>query len=156
MNSKRLVVAAALVLVMSVSGCNNTAGKDTPTITPTLKQDRGNSDSGDGAQVNSAGIYEDYAEAKLAKHPNDNIILFFSASWCPTCKALDKDIEANISSAPANLSIFKVDYDYSLALKQKYGVTYQHTLVKVDAQGNMLKKWNGSPTLSDLVSQANS
>jgi hypothetical protein len=44
-----------------------------------------------------------------------------------------------------------VDYDNSTALKQKYGVTMQHTLVQVDAKGNLIAKWTGSPTLSALT-----
>lgn len=47
----------------------------------------------------------------------------------------------------------KVNYDNSKELKTKYGVTYQHTLVQVDKDGKLLKKWAGSPTLSDLVSE---
>ncbi len=37
-------------------------------------------------------------------------------------------------------------------LKKKYGVTYQHTLVQVDAAGNTIKKWSGGNTLSSVLS----
>jgi hypothetical protein len=46
-----------------------------------------------------------------------------------------------------------VDYDNSDELKKKYGVTYQHTLVQVDKDGNLIKKWSGSPTLTSLVKE---
>ena len=40
-------------------------------------------------------------------------------------------------------------------LKKKYGVVYQHTFVQVDKDGNLIKKWSGSPNLSSLVTQVN-
>ena len=46
-----------------------------------------------------------------------------------------------------------VDYDKSAELKKKYEVTYQHTLVEVSADGSLVKKWSGSPSLSALVSE---
>ncbi|MFZ2149840.1 MAG: thioredoxin family protein [Minisyncoccia bacterium] len=101
-----------------------------------------------------AGSYESYASEKvmLASTTND-VVLFFRASWCPTCRAVDSDIKANLSQIPSNLTILDINYDTATALKQKYGVTYQHTFVQVDKDGNMIKKWSGSPTLSALVSE---
>ncbi len=101
-----------------------------------------------------AGSYEAYSSEKviLASATHD-VVLFFRASWCPTCIAVDKDIKANLGKIPASLSILYVNYDNSSDLKKKYGVTYQHTFVQVDKDGNMIKKWSGSPTLSKLVSE---
>ena len=99
------------------------------------------------------GSYEAYAPEKLALADSGDVVLFFRAVWCPTCRALDADIRNNLSAIPDGLTILDVNYDTETALKQKYGVTYQHTLVQVDSQGNLLKKWSGSPTLSTLVSQ---
>ena len=105
-----------------------------------------------GANV-VAGSYESYAPEKLAFAETGNVVLFFRASWCPTCRALEKDIKENLSSIPTDLKILDVDYDNSSELKRKYGVTTQHTLVQVDKDGNMISKWSGSPTLSSLVLQ---
>ena len=101
-----------------------------------------------------AGSYESFAPEKvtLASDTHD-VVLFFRASWCPTCRAVDADIKANLSKIPSSLAILDIDYDNSTALKQKYGVTYQHTFVQVDADGNLIKKWTGSPTLATLVAQ---
>ncbi|MDP2788441.1 MAG: thioredoxin family protein [bacterium] len=100
-----------------------------------------------------AGSYESYAPEKLAFAETGNVVLFFHASWCPSCRALDKNLNENLSNIPTDLKILKVDYDNSKELKQKYGVTTQHTLVQVDKDGNMISKWSGSPTLSSLVTQ---
>lgn len=109
---------------------------------------------GDTTMMKS-GEYTDYNPALLAKAESGKVVLFFKASWCPTCNALDKSINATLSDIPSDLIILKVDYDNSTELKKKYGVTYQHTLVQVDAQGNQLAKWNGSPDLSDIVKHLN-
>ena len=101
-----------------------------------------------------AGSYEAYTPEKVAlASATHDVVLFFRASWCPTCRAVDADIKANLSKIPSSLAILDVNYDNSTALKQKYGVTYQHTFVQVDKDGNMIKKWSGSPTLSALVSE---
>ena len=107
-----------------------------------------------GDTMMKAGSYESYAPEKvtLASATHD-VVLFFRASWCPTCRAVDADIKANISKIPGSLAILDVDYDNSASLKQKYGVTYQHTFVQVDKDGNLIKKWSGSPTLAALVAE---
>ncbi|OGY31519.1 MAG: hypothetical protein A2805_01685 [Candidatus Andersenbacteria bacterium RIFCSPHIGHO2_01_FULL_46_36] len=103
-----------------------------------------------------SGPYIPYDSTKLSLADEGSVVLFFRAPWCPTCKALDADITANLNTIPGGVTILDVDYDTSTELKQKYGVTYQHTLVQVDAQGNMIKKWSGSPTLVDLLGQIQS
>src|SRR3989344_6699452 len=97
------------------------------------------------------GSYEAYSPEKVARAETGDVVLFFHASWCPSCRALNLDIEKNMSSIPEGVSILKVDYDKETEMKKKYGITYQHTLVQVDKDGNMIKKWSGSPTLSSLV-----
>lgn len=101
-----------------------------------------------------AGSYEAYSPEKIAIASADHdVVLFFRAGWCPTCRAVDADIKANLGKIPSSLTILDVDYDNSTALKQKYGVTYQHTFVQVDKDGNLIKKWSGSPTLTALVAE---
>lgn len=107
-----------------------------------------------GDTMMKVGSYEAYAPEKVVLASTaHHVVLFFRAGWCPTCRALDADIKANISKIPSNLAILDVNYDDSSVLKQKYGVTYQHTFVQVDKDGNLLKKWSGSPTLAELTAQ---
>ncbi len=61
-----------------------------------------------------------------------NIVLFFHANWCPTCVAIEKDIEKNKKNIPENLTLLKVNYDDADDLKEKYGVTGQYTFVQID------------------------
>ena len=102
-----------------------------------------------------AGSYEAYAPEKLARAASGDVVLFFHASWCPSCRVLNADIEKNLSAVPENVSILKVNYDTESELKKKYGVTYQHTLVQVSADGSLIKKWSGGSNLGNLVSQIN-
>ena len=115
----------------------------------TMMQDEKTSMNSDA--IMTSGSYEAYSEDKLSMAEKGDVVLFFRASWCPTCRALDSDIKSNLKNIPEDLTILNVDYDNSKDLKQKYGVTYQHTLVQVDKDGNLIKKWSGSPTLSELV-----
>ena len=105
--------------------------------------------------MKKAGSYEEYSSDKLARAETGDVVLFFHASWCPSCRGLNADIEKNLEAIPAGVSILKVNYDTESELKKKYGVTYQHTLVQVNADGTMINKWSGSPTLSSLASQIN-
>ncbi|KXK26064.1 MAG: Thioredoxin [candidate division WS6 bacterium OLB20] len=100
-----------------------------------------------------SGSYVDYDERLLANASNGDVVLFFLASWCPTCKILNDSINGSLDEIPSDLTILKTDYDTYTQLKQKYGVTYQHTLVQVDAQGNLIKKWSGGFSLDDIVAQ---
>jgi thiol-disulfide isomerase/thioredoxin len=104
----------------------------------------------DGAMM-SKGSYEVYDASKLAIAENGKVVLFFKASWCPSCRTLDADIKASLADIPAGVTILEVDYDKHGELKQKYGVTMQHTLVQVDKNGNQINKWSGGATLEDVI-----
>jgi thiol:disulfide interchange protein len=66
--------------------------------------------------------YTDYDELKVSEAlaSGQKVALFFHATWCPTCKALEKSINAEISSIPTDTLIVKVDYDTSTEMKKKY------------------------------------
>lgn len=78
-----------------------------------------------------------------------NVILFFHAPWCPTCKAADANFVKE--TAPANTVVFKTDYDSNTDLRKKYGVTYQHTFVSLNADGSLKKKMSGADSFSELT-----
>ncbi len=101
------------------------------------------------------GSYISYADytGNQDKYKDFKVVLNFHAPWCPTCQALDKNINANLGAIPAKTVIVKTDYDSSNDLKKKYGVTYQHTMVQIDSSGNKIKKWSGSPELKDLLAE---
>jgi len=102
------------------------------------------------ATAESPGVYTDYNEQKLAQTAGTKI-LFFHAPWCPQCRQLEADIKKGV--IPAGVTVFKVDYDSNQKLRQKYGVSLQTTLVLVDDNGNLVKKFVAydEPTLAALI-----
>jgi thiol-disulfide isomerase/thioredoxin len=96
------------------------------------------------------GAYKDYTESSIASTSGTKVI-FFHAPWCPQCRQLDTEIKAG--TLPSGVTIFKADYDTNQALRQKYGVSLQTTFVRVDDQGNLVKKYVAydEPTLAALT-----
>lgn len=96
------------------------------------------------------GTYVEYSETTLAQAAGERI-LFFHASWCPQCRALEADIEKQ--GVPSGVTIFKVDYDNAQDLRKKYGVTLQTTVVKIDENGNLVSKFTpyNKPTLQNAL-----
>jgi thiol-disulfide isomerase/thioredoxin len=84
------------------------------------------------------GSYVDYSENVVANTAGTKI-LFFHAPWCPQCRALEADIKAK--GVPSGVTIIKVDYDANQALRQKYEVPLQTTLVLIDDNGNLVKRY---------------
>ncbi len=94
----------------------------------------------------SVGAYTDATSANLSSSvlaDGNTKVLFFHASWCPTCKIADTTLTSWYVNGEGMLTVYKINYDNEAALKQKYGVTYQHTFVKVDGEGNMIEKKQG-------------
>lgn len=91
--------------------------------------------------------YLAYTKAAFDAAVDKKRVLFFHAAWCPTCKAADAKFLSGTGRLPSDAVIFKVNYDTEMELKKKYGITYQHTYVYVDAQGNEIAKWNGGDTV---------
>ncbi len=121
---------------VSTSG-NEMMKKDTPDTTMMMGKTMPHTDT-----MMAKGVYEIYSPEKVMQ-ATGKIVLFFNASWCPTCRALDKELKANTAKIPAGTTILSVDYDTSTELKKKYGVTTQHTLVQVDKTGNKINTWKG-------------
>jgi hypothetical protein len=97
--------------------------------------------------------YTTYNEAIVqdALDSGKKVAFFFHAARCPTCIALNENIESNYTNIPADTHIFKVDYDTSDELKETYGVTMQHTLVYIDQNRELVNKVSGPPTLDDVL-----
>ena len=127
--------------------------KDGTTNTESMMKKDETSMMDKGDTMMKVGSYEAYSADKIARAETGDVVLFFHASWCPSCRGLNTSIEGNLKSIPEGVTILKTDYDKETELKKKYGVTYQHTLVQVDKDGNMIKKWSGGSSLDNLLSQ---
>lgn len=96
--------------------------------------------------------YTPYTKAAYDAAKGMKRVLFFHATWCTNCKAADADITGNLGKIPADVVIFKTDYDKEVALKKQYGIVSQHSFVLVDDSGKALKKWAGGK-LSTIISK---
>lgn len=118
------------------------------------------SDSGmmnDETSMMKSGNYVPYTATALAQASTGRRVLFFYANWCPTCRPADADFSANLEKFPADLTLVRVNYNDTdtdaeeKSLAEKYGITYQHTFVQIDADGNELARWNGGQTAELLA-----
>ncbi len=93
--------------------------------------------------------YSEQNSAQAKKH--GNTLLFFAATmWCSNCRAIEEEIIKRNSEIPQDLTILKVDYDRDSAMKIKYGVTLQTTLILLDKEGKEIKRWIGTD-FDDLI-----
>jgi methionine-R-sulfoxide reductase len=91
--------------------------------------------------------YKEYTPENL-KIASWNILLFFHAEWCSTCKEFDRQIKEIWKVE--NLTILVVDFDNSTDLKQKYSVLSQSTFVQVDNEWNMYKRFLWKTDIKDI------
>lgn len=93
--------------------------------------------------------YTVYTNATDLEHLESKRVLFFYASWCPTCRPADADFKANLDKIPSDFTVVRVNYNdpetdqSEKDLAKKYAVTYQHTYVQINSNGKEIRKWNG-------------
>lgn len=153
--NKKLAVTIVLIVLAVGGGFAYLMAQDKSVETPHGAQEQGARSSHETSPAKkqlpeAAGTYKEYSEDTFAATSGTKI-LFFHASWCPQCRQLESDIKKG--TIPGGVTIFKVDYDRNQKLRQKYGVTLQTTLVKVDDSGNEVKKFVAydDPSLAALV-----
>ena len=106
----------------------------------------------EGVYANAAGYisHETYS-ASPEKYSASNVVLFYNAYWCSTCKAARDGFESGMDTMPEDLTIVLVDFDENTEMRKKHDVIVQHTFVQVDSAGNELQRWYGSTTVAELV-----
>ena len=97
------------------------------------------------------GSYETYSASALAASDADTKVLFFHASWCPSCRALESNIIANQADIPEGVAIFKANYDTETQLKRDFGVVRQHSIVVLNSNGVQQGGVTHPATLSQLI-----
>lgn len=139
MRARSLIAAAAVTILLA--GCAPTVAPETEAASPAVSAPPAPSPSAEPDEsaetASQPGNYTEYYDGAIEETPGTKV-LFFHASWCPKCRALEEDIEA--SQIPDNVTIFKVDFDTATELRERYGVTLQTTIVYVDDDGAALAK----------------
>ena len=98
---------------------------------------------GDSEEGSDPGPYVRYSAEAFDAAKDQKRVIFFHASWCPSCRSANRDINANLELIPEGTVVFKTDYDKERELKRLYAITHQHTFVYVDANGEIIEKWSG-------------
>ncbi len=107
--------------------------------------------------MQKVGTYSQFSPELLANSVSTRRVLFFFANWCPTCQPADKSFSENNAKIPADVTVIRVNYNDTETdqaekdLAKKYGITYQHTFVQIDASGEEIAKWNGGQ-IDELLS----
>ncbi len=163
MNKKLVAIIVAVVAVLAIGGgawalmqnqTSSTTSDDAMMKNETTSDDAVKDDESmekDGAMTDEAAMSEHGSYVTLAdyngnksKYADSTKVYFFHAPWCPVCKEFDEKITADAGLVPTGVTIIKTDFDSETDLRQKYGVTYQHTFVQVDDSGELVDKWTES------------
>ena len=112
-----------------------------------MMEDEGMMNSEEAVMEQSGPVYAKYSDGVIGK--GQMSILFFHASWCPSCKKADADLKEIYGTGGATVSTYKVDYDTQKDLKEKYGITSQHTFVVINGEGDAVKLIVG-PTIDQI------
>lgn len=127
------------------------------------------------SNIVSQGVYQTSDTLNIADSETDYInfnsqnfesnkdkrrVLFFYANWCTTCRPVNAEFLSNSNQLPEDVVVYRVNYrdsdtdDTEKELAEKYKITYQHTFVQVNQQGEVIKKWNGG-NLAELIKNVN-
>ena len=123
----------------------NTAAEEKETM---MKKQEGDKMMAD----KNSSRYVVYSKAAYDGASDKRRVLYFYATWCSSCKQANEDFTANPNKIPEDVVVIRTNYNdpdtdqEEKDLAKKYGITYQHTFVQVDAQGKELTKWNGGQT----------
>ena len=77
-----------------------------------------------------------YSAAALAAAQNADrpVAVHFHADWCPTCRAQDQAIQSLKAEPGLDLTLLVANYDTEKALKRRFKVNAQSTLVVLHGQ----------------------
>lgn len=166
MKKTSMFILALLVLVVGGIGAYVLMNRDAvmtksdlteKTEVVTMQKNEPAKSGSDATMMKKEGKYVPFSPEVLASSANTRRVLFFYANWCPTCRPADASFTKNLAQIPADVTLIRVNYNDTETdqaekdLAKKYGVTYQHTFVQIDANGNELTKWNGGQ-IGELLS----
>ena len=153
MNKKVTIIVLAVLLLVGIGVAYLlTANKpvDEANSSNLVKQASSETQTQPAESPQAQGKYITYSAEALSTATGKRI-LYFHAPWCPQCQELDASIKKG--PIPDGVTIIRTDFDSNQELRKKYGVTQQTTLVLIDENGNLVKKYNAydSPTLSSIT-----
>jgi|SRR3989344_1699235 len=169
---KELIIFGVLLTIIFVAGCATT--QESIEVEKTIKQ----KEEGNMIQKENTGMekkeytgnllagttaeYREFTQAdyEQAQQEGKTILLYFYASWCPLCKAEQKETFTAFNELTDNDIIgFRVNYKDSdtdadeEALAKEFGISYQHTKVILKDGKRVLKapdSWDKARYLKEI------
>ena len=145
MNRNILIVVGVVVLALGGGGLFIVSQQKSGSEDVVIKKS-------EDSMMKDDARYIEYSKTVLDQAVDKRRVLYFYASWCPVCRPADADFKQNSSKIPEDTVVIKVNYNdpdtdqEEKDLAKKYGITYQHTFVQIDAQGKEITKWSGGQT----------
>lgn len=134
---KKYLLPLALSAVIVLGGCSQ--ANSSSDAMSSAKSSSSATSHGDSASQ-SYITYDQY-QASKDKYADSKVVLFFNAKWCPACRAINEALTSDPGKIPAKTTVVSVDYDQHTDLRQRYGVTTQHTFVQIDTNGEKTRQW---------------
>ena len=134
---KKYLLPLALSAVIVLGGCSQ-ANSSSYAMSSAKSSSSATSHSDSASQ--SYITYDQY-QASKDKYADSKVVLFFNAKWCPDCRAINEALTSDPGKIPAKTTVVSVDYDQHTDLRQRYGVTTQHTFVQIDTNGEKTRQW---------------
>ena len=134
---KKYLLPLALSAVIVLGGCSQAnSSSDAMSSAKSSSSATSHSDSASQSYI----TYDQY-QASKDKYADSKVVLFFNATWCPDCRAINEALTSDPGKIPAKTTVVSVDYDQHTDLRQRYGVTTQHTFVQIDTNGEKTRQW---------------
>ena len=156
-STRTVLTSTGLILTAALAtACSSAATSDPTSATPSAPSTSASASKAPQTAAAPAVAEKDgYVslaayEADKSAYAQGDVVLFFNASWCSTCQEANRNFDASEASWPNGLTVVKVDYDDNSELKQKYGVTVQHTFVQISPDGSAVNKWTGSNEVAQI------
>ena len=131
------VIIVALILYFAF-------GRSDQGVQDLTQPDRSQTTSESAEPAAGEGNYFVYSPENLAiAQERGRVVLYFWASWCPTCRVLDRELSERGDELPEGVTLLQVNYDTERELRAQYAITQQHTLVEIDSDGDEVRKWIG-------------
>ena len=139
---KKYLLPLALSAVIVLGGCSQAnSSSDAMSSAKSPSSATSHSDSASQSYI----TYDQY-QASKDKYADSKVVLFFNAKWCPDCRAINEALTSDPGKIPAKTTVVSVDYDQHTDLRQRYGVTMQHTFVQINSSGDKVRQWASTST----------
>ena len=171
----KMLIILVMVATLMFAGCtgSNTAENKTDSAmevknkTGTVMENKTGNAMQNKSDTNKSGTameneanFAPFTKAAYLDAVTEHKVVFleFYANWCPTCAAQAPEIEAAFKELKnPNVVGFQVNYKDSDTdsdeqdLAREFGITYQHTHVILDSEGNVAKKSTGETWSKDTI-----